>query len=303
MLSAVTYAMTNILLRQLATDNDPLWITCMKAVPTFGVACALIAYRAWFHSLTWPSRRALLAIVVSALFVQLGGNVMWQWSLGVLGLALTVPVSFGTLITGSAVLGRACLGEPITGRSLVSMLLLIASIVVLAFDAEETSRYLPVASSSSSRGAVVALGVAAASTAGVAYALVAVVVRTSIRQISIAMTLLLISGTGVVALGMASIARLGLSELWQTRPLDFLYMLLAGTFNAIGFFALGKSLRLVSVVHANVLNASQAAIAVVTGILLFHEPSSWALVAGVLLTILGLAIVRSEPHSSDSSGP
>jgi DME family drug/metabolite transporter len=113
----------------------------------------------------------------------------------------------------------------------------------------------------------------------------------------VAMTLFLISATGLVTLGGASLARLGVDGLLATPSRSFAYMVLAGTFNAIGFFALGKSLRLISVVHANVLNASQAAIAVVAGILLFDEPSSWSLALGVALTLAGLVVVRNESEA------
>jgi drug/metabolite transporter (DMT)-like permease len=245
-----------------------------------------------------PSARSVLAIVSAALFVQVGGNLMWQWSLGVIGLALTVPVSFGTLITASALLGRVFLGEAITGRSLLSMSLLISSIAVLSFGAEETSSYLP-ASQASGGGQLVVLGLAAACIAGVAFALVAVVLRTAVRRISVAMTLFLISGTGVVALGLASWQRLGFEGLRNTEGISLLYMCMAGSFNAIGFFALGKSLQVISVVHANVLNASQAAIAVVTGILLFQEPATWPLMAGVVLSVAGLAVVKSDEPTID----
>jgi DME family drug/metabolite transporter len=46
-----------------------------------------------------------------------------------------------------------------------------------------------------------------------------------------------------------------------------------------------------------VLNASQAAIAVVAGILLFDEPSSWSLALGVALTLAGLVVVRNESEA------
>lgn len=296
-LSAVTYAITNILLRRLAIDSDPIWITCIKALPTFVLACLLLGYQGWQQSVTLPSCKAVAAIVAAAVFVQIGGNLFLQWSLGVIGLALTVPISFGTLISGSAILGRLWLGEPITPRALLAMSLLMASVVILTLGAEENRTFLPQESSLASGSALVVLGIAAACVSGVAYALVAVVIRTATRQLSVAMTLFLISATGLVTLGGASLARLGVDGLLATPSRSFAYMVLAGTFNAIGFFALGKSLRLISVVHANVLNASQAAIAVVAGILLFDEPSSWSLALGVALTLAGLVVVRNESEA------
>jgi drug/metabolite transporter (DMT)-like permease len=59
---------------------------------------------------------------------------------------------------------------------------------------------------------------------------------------------------------------------------------------------LTKSLQLTSVVYVNALNATQAALAALAGVLIFQEAFSPRLLQGVLLTILGLAILtRSRP--------
>ena len=56
---------------------------------------------------------------------QFGGNVMFQWSLGVIGIALTVPLCMGAIILCSALLGRIFVNESVTPGALVSMLILI----------------------------------------------------------------------------------------------------------------------------------------------------------------------------------
>ena len=49
-------------------------------------------------------------------------------------------------------------------------------------------------------------------------------------------------------------------------------MAAAGVFNLIGFLGLIYGLQRTTVVHANVVNASQVAMAAVAGMALFHEP-------------------------------
>lgn len=294
-LSCVGYATTNVFLRQLASDCDPVWVTCMKAAPTFAIASCLTFWQARAADFVWPARRLLATILSTALLVQLVGNTFLQWSLGVIGLALTVPLSFGTLIGASAVMGRAVLGEPITWRSLTAMLLLTASIVFLATSAGETTQQLPQEAALSHGPLLVALGVVAACLTGIAYAWMAVVLRVSARSLTTATTLFLISGTGFVSLGIAAFLHLGPRAMLATPSSDFAYMLLAGAFNAVGFYALHKSLSFISVVHANVLNAGQAAIAAVTGVVIFHEPSTWPLWSGVMLTALGLIVISTRP--------
>ncbi len=62
--------------------------------------------------------------------------------------------------------------------------------------------------------------------------------------------------------------------------------------NAVAFVALTKSLELVGVVYVNALNATQAAMAAVAGVLYFKEPLSAALGLGVVLTAGGLLLMK-----------
>ena len=77
-----------------------------------------------------------------------------------------------------------------------------------------------------------------------------------------------------------------------TTESEWWIMLGAGVCNAIAFVALTKSLQLTSVVYVNALNATQATMAAVAGVLIFQEAVSKALVAGVGLTIVGLLLMR-----------
>jgi len=100
--------------------------------------------------------------------------------------------------------------------------------------------------------------------------------------------------TGVIVLGSASLGRIGMRGMLATAPKDFAIMLLAGLFNAVAFLALTRSLQLVPVVYVNALNATQATMAAVTGVLLFAERSSWALWYGVGLTGIGLILMQKR---------
>jgi drug/metabolite transporter (DMT)-like permease len=102
---------------------------------------------------------------------------------------------------------------------------------------------------------------------------------------------------------------------WQgmadTSPDDFAMMVWAGVFNAVAFLALTKALQLANLVYVNALNATQATMAAIAGVLLFQEALSGALAIGVVLTIAGLLMMkqgrRTEPlppggKPSDESG-
>jgi drug/metabolite transporter (DMT)-like permease len=81
---------------------------------------------------------------------------------------------------------------------------------------------------------------------------------------------------------------------------DLDIMLRAGICNALAFLALTKALQLTSVVYFNALNATQATMAAIAGVLLFGEPLSPALATGIALTIAGLLLVRSRPRETET---
>jgi drug/metabolite transporter (DMT)-like permease len=137
------------------------------------------------------------------------------------------------------------------------------------------------------------LGVGAACGSGVAYALLGVVIRSVVtNRMSVLMTLVLVTLVGVLTLGPLSLGTLGLSGILSTEPEDFGFMMLAGVFNAVAFLALTKALQLVPVVYVNALNATQATMGALAGVMIFAEPSSWWLWLGVALTAVGLLLMR-----------
>ena len=72
-------------------------------------------------------------------------------------------------------------------------------------------------------------------------------------------------------------------------------------FNLIAFVALTKALHLSSVMFVNGLNASQIAMAAIAGVLLFQEPITLAMGAGVLLTVFGLVLMRKRSGEKPES--
>ena len=71
---------------------------------------------------------------------------------------------------------------------------------------------------------------------------------------------------------------------WQQYALMFA----AGICNLIAFFALVRGLRLTTVLHVNMINAGQVAMAAVVGVLFFGETCNRWLMLGVGLMIAGI---------------
>ncbi|MEO1997665.1 MAG: DMT family transporter [Planctomycetaceae bacterium] len=292
-LSAVFYTATNMTLRQLADSDDldrAIWVTCNKAVPVALICWAIIAWRGWHGLPAMPARHLVLPLVATGLFLQTGGNIMFQIALSVGGLALSVPLCFATLIATGAILGKVLLGEPVTKQSAFAMSLLILSILLLSKDAQATAPEVAWTSSS-----LVVAAIPAACLSGVSYGACGVVIRRMLQhKLPVSATLVLMSSSGVVSLGLISLVRQGPAALAATHPDDFALMALAGVFNAAAFFSVAAAMKYITVVRANMFNATQVAMCAVAGVLMFGEPWTGWLVGGVLLTTLGVVLIGGQ---------
>lgn len=293
LLSAVIYTAANGFLRAVS-DGDPIWVSAMKA---FSTALCLVPWLIFSlrRGEGLPPRKIWLMIAGASLVGQMGGNISFQYALGQVGLALTVPMSLGGMIVGATFFSRIFLRERISVVAGIAVSVLMLSIGVLSLGAEEArARVLQQVAANPWQ---LTLGVATACFSGIAYSVLNVVIRHSVRQgATLPATLVTVSLTGLVSLGLLAGQRIGIEGMLATTQRDLWMMLAAGICNAAAFVALTRSLQLTSVVYANALNAAQAALAALAGVLIFQEPASAALSAGVGLTILGLVILTRKPH-------
>jgi drug/metabolite transporter (DMT)-like permease len=295
--SAVIYTAANGFLRAVS-ECDPIWVSAMKAVPTAAIMAPwlIISLR---RGEGLPAPGIWLGIAASSLVGQLGGNISFQFALGQVGLAITVPLSLGGMIVGSTLLSRLFLHEKISLTAATAVGVLLLSIAVLSLGAEESRGPSLSQPSNPTSPWLLALGVAAATISGLAYSVLNVVIRHSIqRGATLPVTLMTVSVLGLISLSLLSVGRIGVEGMLQTSPRNLAMMLLAGVCNAGAFVGLTRCLQLTSVVYANALNAAQAALAALAGVLIFQEPASATLAAGVGLTVLGLVILTRNPHEA-----
>ncbi|MFI4849869.1 MAG: DMT family transporter [Gimesia chilikensis] len=307
LLSALAYTAANISLREAAVDNNAdwaIWISALKSVPATIVGWTLVAYRGSKGLPALPPSRLVIPLILTGLLMQFGGNVMFQWSLSLGGLAFTVPLCFATLLATGAILGRLFLEEAITPRMFASMVILTAAIVVLSLGAHQAEESVFEHMEHHTRSMVtVALTIFVACVAGCAYGAGGVMIRGTVRgEMSISASLVLISTTGMVCLTGVAFYRLGIEILWITTPWQYLVMLVGGIMNAIAFFAIGASMKHLTVTRVNLLNASQTAMAAFAGVFFFDEKLTVWLLSGTALTIGGLFLMEKKrpaiPNSS-----
>lgn len=298
--SSLGYTTTNIFLR-LVDQLDPCLVSCVKTIPVLAMCAGLAVHERRTGQSLRVSGRLWAMLIVTGVVVQIGGNVGFQWALRHVGLAITVSLCFGGIIVCGALLGRIWLAEPITPRSVVAMLVILIAIAVLCLGASagrastaKVPTHVP----------WIAMGALAACVSGAAFSISGIVIRhAATRKASLAVTLGSYSLTGLVVLGLLSLITAGPQAIAATSSRDLGVMLLAGVFNALAFYALGKSLTLVPVVHANTMNASQTALSAMAGVLLFHERPSIALAVGCGLTIAGLLLIERPDPSREAQWP
>lgn len=298
LIAALGYTITNVCLRSL-TGVDPVWVSCVKAMPTVVAMLPVILVRLARGQAVLPKLETLAFVVVAGLVGQLGGNVLFQWSLGVVGIALTVPITLGAMILSGVFLGRWILGDEVSRRLAISSLVLTVAIVVLSMGAQAANSSIASSTQSVSRTPtnmlLVVGGVLAAFVSGTAYSVLSVALRYSTnRGVALPVLLFTIAAVGVLSLGSVSLAQYSWAELWSQTAPQLSTMIASGVFNVIAFLALTKALHLASVAFVNALNASQSALAAIAGVVIFREPLTIALAAGVLLTAAGLMMMKDR---------
>jgi len=287
--AAVTYTVASICMRQLrAIGCDPMWATCNKEAVTVAVVGPWLISEALRGRRIFPPRRMLATLLLVGLAVQWGGNLCSQWAYGLVGLGIVITANVGAMLTAAAIMGRLFLGERVSLRSAAAVALLLASLGLLGLGAEGAGKAI----SPDAGPWLVALAVGAACIAGVIYAVLSITIRHAVTGTTrLSLLVVAITGVGVLTLGPACIGRLGAAHLLRTPPEHFAWMAAAGIFNLVGFLSITKGLQLTTVLHANVLNASQVAMAAVAGVVIFAEPPNPWLILGVCLTVLGIVLI------------
>ncbi len=297
LISASLYAVTNICLRSSVGQND-IWVTCLKTGPTAFIAAALL----------WLGRRRgvplnvtpriVIALAITGVISQWCGNVAFQIGLRKIGLAIGPPITFGMLMVSGAILSRVWLRESISIMAAFGIATLIASIALLQFGADPA-----VAASASSEATHLAWlnvveGVVAVCIAGFSYALLGASIRwATIKRVPPNFSVMIVGLTGLVTLGFASWWQLGVDGLLATPLNEFAVMLTAGVCNTLAFLFLARSLELAPVSQVNAVNSSQVAMSSIAGVLMFQEPASWQLGAGILLMVVGLWLINRRERS------
>ncbi|MEM6689892.1 MAG: DMT family transporter [Planctomycetota bacterium] len=283
--AAVLYTGANIALRD-AVGIDPFLVSAVKAAPTVILLAPYLIWKLLTKQSLLTRYRMIPWFALVALFGQFVGNAGFQVALDIIGLAPSVPLTLGMILVGGATLGRLLLGERITTSAVISIMIMLAAVSVLSLPDESRRPAESVSSMPGWVGALCAMG------AGIAYALFGVVMRRTMHDgVSMTLTMFISGFVGFVSLWLFTALTMGLEGLREIQPDEWNVMCFAGIMNFMAFIALTLALKLVPVNTVNLVNASQVAMALIAGVVFFTEPITGPLIAGVVLTIVGLLVL------------
>lgn len=288
--SAVFYTLSNISLRQ-SVSVDSFFVAAMKSAPTiFFLTPYLFAIKVSGRPIVVSSHlvpRFMLVCLVG----QVGGNGSFQFALKNIGLAATVPITLGSLLIGSAFVGRWMLGETVQKKTAIAIAILITAVVLLTQSGEAAAEGVAGDAVRMDRitGAIFAV------VSGLSFAVFSSTMRLSMQQGMQSATAMWISGAvGTTALLTLFGSTAGFSAVNDLSGGLWTSMVMAGVFNFIAFVAITTAMRVLPIVAVHLLNASQVAMAAVAGVIMFNEPLTIGLVSGIALTMAGLMVLATK---------
>ena len=261
-----------------------------------------------------PPYSTIAVLILSGLFVQVAGNLLYQICLGEIGLALTVPLLMGSMIVSTAFVGKWVLGEMISRRLWVALFVLIAAIAILSIGVQyvqqSSGQQNPLAPELAERTendeqvgswSPWVFGLMAC-VSGMAYSFLGISISWATRRtpISLATPMVIVGMCGVVGLGLIVYWDHGTAILHETSANQWRAMLLAGLSNSTAFLALTYALRVLPVIYVNAINVTQIAMAALIGVLFFKESLTIYLIIGLTLMLLGFSIMKRSRSTANA---
>lgn len=331
--AAVGYSVVNACLRHLAVDSDRVLVIFVKEAMTVVVVGPWLAWQAWRQgpAFMFPRGGVLIALAATGLLTHLGGNLPNLWAFSVIGMAVALPIMSGTNLAATAILGRLFLGERVSWQTMVAIGLLFVSVFLLCLAAPKATRAIrtdiaaadhasardaapettglnaptgqnpgaaiesPAQVSAASSRRWAALAVAAACLAGLAYAMLVVVIRGTVKaDTPTSAVVFIITVMAVVSLGPWLIVNRSPESLTHVRLPQLGLMIVAGLLNLLSFLAITKGLQWIAAAKANMIMTTQIVLGAAAGVAIFGEPATWWLCLGVCLTITGMILIGRE---------
>jgi len=279
--SALTWAVTNLLIRSLSTAFNSVALNALRSTMGGALVVLWVATVGGWGDLATMSARAFWLLAISVVLALGVGDTVFFESTRWLGLAQAMTIAM-TYPIFSALLAVAFLNEPLSVHVLVGSVVTLAG-VALTVRAQGDGPH--------AKGHV-RLGVAAALFASVVWAIAVVAMKPALEEVDAVRA-------QAIRLPLAAAMLWATPWAWRrSRPLTqhppaTLWLLVAlGGLTAVSSITFVAGVQYAGVAVATVLSSTAPIFALPLGFLFLRERPGAAAVAGTLLSIIGVAVLQ-----------
>jgi transporter family protein len=281
------FAGSNFFDRVAVVQTDPLVSALVKSVPSLVFAVILLTTRGTWTQMRAASpryigHRALWLFVLSGV-LSIGGLMIYFAALRIAGLVVTVPF-LQTQILWATLIGWVFMKERFSAHALVGIATVLVGLMLLSYG-QMMGR--PV----SDRWFV---GIPLALGAAIAFGATGAIARAGQLKGADQSTGMFLRFAVSLVLALAALVVTGkLGLIGALTPRDAGALLLSGVLNGvIAIYCFFTALRLMSVGRAFALNGLNPIVAVFLGWLFLREYINMTMIAGIVLTSLGIILVQ-----------
>ena len=300
--SALCYTVSLSVLRIMTNypEVSSDWSIAVKEAVCCLLVLPFIAVRAFRGQYKFPAFGIFLALVLAGFLCEILGARPHLAAYAFLGLALVAPIlQAGQLILAS-IIGATWLKERVTVSKIIALVTLVAAVFLLSQNNGEANKI-------AGQDMKIGLGLLCALCTSFGYCMQVSIMRRVIRidepaeegkavtknnaeRVPASYIMLVVTGVGVVACGLIFTCQHGFSA-WTEPPAPcWIYVLIAGVFNAIGFYFQIESLRRLYLLKQSLVATAQTGALCLAGIFFFHESFGVMAVVGLILLAAGVFI-------------
>ncbi|MDR1964367.1 MAG: DMT family transporter [Planctomycetaceae bacterium] len=330
-LSTTCYAVSNTIMRFLTDYNlDIDWILFYKELIGLTILIPWLLFRFFQGRFRFISKRLIFYVAFAAVFCQLVGAHLHILGFAVIGLVIAVPLIQSSTLLGVAILGRYFLGDPLSQRRKIAMVILIAAVILLSVGKELTLESATEIVQPQNTGffLLVAVGTVVA---GIAYSIYIILLRYVIRKywqdensawlsfqfsqwvgfdfqnrlpetgrhcyapFPVTLMMCVVLGVGIMIFGSCLFLKHGTTGFHEVPCWAWAVIPISGIGNMVGFFFQIQGLRMTSAVQASLIAVSQMLVLSLIGFAFFGESINLLVLSGLALTVYGV-VMSAKPE-------
>lgn len=331
-LSTFCYAASNTTMRFLTDYNlDSDWILFYKELIGLFILVPWLFLRFFQGRFRFISKRLIFYVFFAAILCQLVGAHLQVLGYAVIGLVIAVPLIQSSTLLGVAILGRSFLGDPLSRRRKIAMVILIAAVMLLSIGKELTLE--SGAGTMVSQNAGFFLLVAAGTVvAGISFSIYIIILRSVIRKywhednsawlsfqfsqwvgfdfqacpretgkhcyapFPVTLMMSVVLGVGIMIFGSCLFWKHnGITGFYHVPLWAWGVIPISGICNMVGFFFQIQGLRMTTAVQASLIAVSQILVLSLIGCVFFKETINLLVLLGLALTVYGV-VMSAKPE-------